>query len=255
MDQLVVGVSGLPGLRTIVTPTEIDITAYRSHSDRHKNRQPKQVDPSTVCVTDANSAFDHLVRESTGGHCRRTAQDLCVIRRNMQTLRVRCRWVPHERMVVDALTKRHGNKVTMVRLLPDGVLSIVDEDHELATRKKTGKRTNEIHSHINKLSIRKLGNTIDEILWVVLMRSKTMRRLETILGQSLFLVDEARCASALFVGHVVYLCLSSSSDDHRSLHSCLGTGTRVETQKQVLVFFRSSLVHPVSLIALCCVGV
>ena len=28
-----------------------------------------QVDPSTVCVIDAKSAFDHLVRESTGGHC------------------------------------------------------------------------------------------------------------------------------------------------------------------------------------------
>ena len=40
----------------------------------------------------------------------------------------------HERMVVDALTKRHGNSVTMLRLLRDGVLSIVDEDRELAMR-------------------------------------------------------------------------------------------------------------------------
>ena len=75
-----------------------------------------QIDPSTVCIIDAKSAFDHLVRESTGGHCRRTAQELCVIRKSMQTLRARCRWVPHERMVVDALTKRHGNSVTMLRL-------------------------------------------------------------------------------------------------------------------------------------------
>ena len=56
-----------------------------------------QVDPSIVCVTDAKSAFDHLVRESTGNLCRRTAQELCVIRRSMQTLRARCTWVPHER--------------------------------------------------------------------------------------------------------------------------------------------------------------
>ena len=49
-----------------------------------------QVDPSTVCVIDAKSAFYHLIRESTGGHCRRTAQELCVIRRSMQTLRARC---------------------------------------------------------------------------------------------------------------------------------------------------------------------
>ena len=70
-----------------------------------------------------------------------------------------------------------------------------------------------------------MGNTIDEILRAVLIRSKTKRRLETILEKSLFLVDEARCSSALIFGHVLYLCLSSSSDDHRSLHSCLGTGT------------------------------
>ena len=93
-----------------------------------------QVDPSTVSVIDAKSAFDHLIRESTSRHCRRTAQELCVIRRSMQTLRARCRWVPHEGMVVDALTKRHGNSVTMLQLLRDGVLSIVDEDQELANR-------------------------------------------------------------------------------------------------------------------------
>ena len=87
----------------------------------------------------------------------------------MRTLRARCRWVPHERMVVDTLTKRHGNRVTMVRPLRDGVLSIVDEDHELATGKYTVKRTNEIHGHIYKLSIRKLGNTIDDVLWAVLI--------------------------------------------------------------------------------------
>ena len=53
----------------------------------------------------------------------------------MQTLKARCRWVPYERMVVDALTKRHVNSITMLRLLRDGVLSIVDEDQELAMRK------------------------------------------------------------------------------------------------------------------------
>ena len=38
-------------------------------------------------------------------------------------------------MVVDALTQRHGNSVTMLQLLRDGVLFIVDEDRELANRK------------------------------------------------------------------------------------------------------------------------
>ena len=38
---------------------------------------------------------------------------------------------------------------------------------------------------------------------------------------------------------VVYLCLSSSSDDRHLLHSCLGTGMRIRTQKPVL----SCIVH------------
>ena len=40
MDQRCFGVSGLSGLRAIGTPTEIDITAYRAHSDPHESRQP-----------------------------------------------------------------------------------------------------------------------------------------------------------------------------------------------------------------------
>ena len=71
----------------------------------------------------------------------------------MQTLRARCRWVPHERMVVDALTKRHGNSVTMLRLLRDGVLSIVDEDRELAMRKvyrETHKRNLRPHRQVER---------------------------------------------------------------------------------------------------------
>ena len=66
--------------KSVSLPVEPTVTVMEA--DSHL-----QIDPSTVCVIDANSAFDHLVRESTGGHCRRTAQELCVIRRSMQTLR------------------------------------------------------------------------------------------------------------------------------------------------------------------------
>ena len=33
-----------------------------------------QLDPSVVCTVDAKSAFDHLIRESSGGHGRRKAE-------------------------------------------------------------------------------------------------------------------------------------------------------------------------------------
>ena len=56
-------------------------------------------------------------------------------------------------MVVDALTKRHGNSVTMLRLLRDGVLSIADQDRELATRKvhrETHKRNLRPHQQVEQ---------------------------------------------------------------------------------------------------------
>ena len=56
-------------------------------------------------------------------------------------------------MVVDALTKRHGNSVTMLRLLRDGVLSIVDENRELAMRKvyrETHKRNLRPHQQLEQ---------------------------------------------------------------------------------------------------------
>ena len=62
--------------------------------------------------------------------------------------------MPHERMVVDALTKRHVNSVTiLLRLLRDGVLSIVDEDRELAMRKvypETHKRNLRPHRQVER---------------------------------------------------------------------------------------------------------
>ena len=56
--------------KSTALPAEPTVTVMKAASHL-------QVDPSTVCVIDAKSAFDHLVRDSTGGHCRRTAQELC----------------------------------------------------------------------------------------------------------------------------------------------------------------------------------
>ena len=83
----------------------------------------------------------------------------------MQTLRARCRWVPHERMVVDALTNWGGNSVAMLPLLRDGVLSIVDEDRELANRKCTGRSTNATYDRIYSWSQHKPWNETDEMQW------------------------------------------------------------------------------------------
>ena len=49
----------------------------------------------------------------------------------------------------------------------------------------------------------------------------------------------------------MYLCLSSSSDDHHLSHSCLGTGMRFGP-KNKFCHYRSSLVHSASSIVFCC---
>ena len=64
------------------------------------------VDPAIVSVVDAKSIFDHLVRECTGGQCRRTALVLSIIRESMGLLQARRRWIPHHQMPADGLTKR-----------------------------------------------------------------------------------------------------------------------------------------------------
>ena len=57
--------------KSILLPAEPTVTIMKA--DSHL-----QVDPSTVCVIDAKSAFD---QEDIAG---RTPQELCVIRRSMQ---------------------------------------------------------------------------------------------------------------------------------------------------------------------------
>ena len=104
--------------RSITFSVESKVTVMKTDSGR-SNRP--QCAPSMQKVLSII-----LVRELTGGHCRRTVQELCVIRRSVQTLKARSRWVPHERMVVDALTKRYRNSITSLQLLREGILPIVD---------------------------------------------------------------------------------------------------------------------------------
>ena len=77
-------------------------------------------------------------------------------------------------MVVDALTKRHGNSVTMLQLFRDAILSMVDEDQELANRKTyrvKHKRNLRPHRQLEQVQYP------EWMQWVALTRSKRMRSL------------------------------------------------------------------------------
>ena len=83
----------------------------------------------SLCVVDAKSLFDHLVKETVG--CtddKRTAIEMQVIRQTMQETGSSIRWVPHPKMFMDCLTKRAGNRVPLLQLLDTGRYSLCDNE-------------------------------------------------------------------------------------------------------------------------------
>ena len=81
----------------------------------------------TLCVVDAKSLYDHLVKETIGAtEDKRTAIEMQVIRQSMCETGASIRWVPHPKMVMDALTKRSGNQVPLKEMLGSGELTITD---------------------------------------------------------------------------------------------------------------------------------
>ena len=64
------------------------VTAVKADSAIH-------LDPLCVLMT-PRMLLTNLIRESTGGHCRRAAEVLCVFRRSMQALRAKRRRGPRQ---------------------------------------------------------------------------------------------------------------------------------------------------------------
>ena len=83
----------------------------------------------SLCVVDAKSLFDHLVKETVG--CtddKRTAIEMQVIRQSMQETNATIKWVPHPKMFMDCLTKRSGNRSPLLKLLDSGKFSLHDDE-------------------------------------------------------------------------------------------------------------------------------
>ena len=85
-----------------------------------------------VCVVDAKSLFDHLSKETVGTTSdKRTALEMQVIRQTLAETGTKVRWVPHPRMIVDALTKKQGNVQPLINLLDSGILELTDSNKNL----------------------------------------------------------------------------------------------------------------------------
>jgi len=89
-------------------------------------------------VTDAKSLFDRLLRENPSGkQDRKSALELAIVLRDLQSTKSMVRWVPHQKMVVDPLTKldpARGNDA-LNQFLKSGWLSLVDVKEEMNQRK------------------------------------------------------------------------------------------------------------------------
>ena len=80
----------------------------------------------SLCLVDAKSLFDHLVKTTVGiADDRRTAIEMQVIRQSMQETNTKIKWIRHEQMIVDCLTKRFGNKDPLYRFLSQGILNFL----------------------------------------------------------------------------------------------------------------------------------
>ena len=135
--------------KSILLPAEPTVTIMKA--DSHL-----QVDPSTVCVIDAKSAFDHLVRMSTGGHCRVTAtRTVCDQEKYANTegeVQMGTTRADGSRRIDEEAWEQRYDVATVARRSP-----IVDEDRELAMRKvnrETHKRNQRPHRQVEQAQTR-----------------------------------------------------------------------------------------------------
>ena len=97
----------------------------------------KQEGSHNLAVVDAKSLYDHLSKETCGHTAdRRTAIEMQIIRQTLGELNASIRWIDHNRMLVDVLTKMGGNSEPLHRVLSTGQWSIVAEAQEIELRKK-----------------------------------------------------------------------------------------------------------------------
>jgi hypothetical protein len=89
-------------------------------------------------VTDAKSLYDCLLREHpTGKQDRKSALELSIVLKDLQETKSMVRWVPHQKMLVDCLTKEDPLRANdaLNQFLRSGVLSLVDIEQELESRR------------------------------------------------------------------------------------------------------------------------
>ena len=90
-----------------------------------------------LSIIDANSLFDHLSRKMVGTtNDKRIALEMQIVREVLSETNTCIKWVPHPRIIVDSLIKRHSNLFPLIQLLRTSVLELKDTTN--TNNKSTG---------------------------------------------------------------------------------------------------------------------
>ena len=114
-------------------------------------------------VTDAKSLYDCLLRENPSGkQDRKSALELAIILKDLQDTQSMIRWVPHQKMLVDCMTKESIEKSNgaMSQFLKSGWLSLVDVQEELAHRKSDAAFKNRSHKASTTRLLKEYANQL-----------------------------------------------------------------------------------------------
>ncbi|CAE7879428.1 Kcnh5, partial [Symbiodinium microadriaticum] len=103
-----------------------DVVLQKSNGD--------EVLRESLAVIDAKSLYDNLMREGNQPQDKFTALDVAIAREKIDGLGVQLRWVEHQSMVVDSLTKVNANKDALLKLLSSGTFRLEAEKDLLEDR-------------------------------------------------------------------------------------------------------------------------
>ena len=118
---------------------------------------------SQCVVTDAKSLYDCLLREHPSGkQDRKSALELAIVLKDLQETKSTIRWVPHQKLLVDSMTKDDPLRTNgaLEHFLKSGVLAFVNVQEELDYRKQGASAKSRSHkASVDRLAKEDLEST------------------------------------------------------------------------------------------------
>ncbi|CAE7929920.1 RE2, partial [Symbiodinium sp. KB8] len=105
---------------------QADVVLQKTDAD------PKLKD--SLAVVDAKSLYDNLMKEGAQAQDEFTALDVAIAREKIDGLGVQVRWVEHQSMPVDSLTKIGAGKDALLQMIQSGTFKLEQEDDLLEDR-------------------------------------------------------------------------------------------------------------------------